>query len=95
MDTERMKLSKDMFDAGVMYQKLKSQLDSKCKKRRKSKQKTQYKAQEHNEELFIGRETTPITNEQNNSVVIWSVNDNIFPKVILLSINHVIISSYV
>lgn len=82
MDKARMKLTKDMFEAGVVYQKLKSQLDSKCKKRRKSKQNKQYKAPEHDEQLIVGQETVPITDEQNNSVVIWSANDNIFPKVI-------------
>lgn len=82
MDKDRMKLTKDKFEAGVMYQKLKSQLDSKCKKRRKSKQNKQHKAPEYGEELIVGQETTPITDEQNNSVVIWSVSDNIFPKVI-------------
>lgn len=82
MDRDRMKLSKDMFEAGVMYQKLKSQLDSKSKNRRKSKQNKQYKAPERDGERIIEQQTTQITDEQNNAVVIWSANDNIFPKVI-------------
>lgn len=79
MEKERMKLTKDMFEAGEMYQKLKYQLENKTKKRRKSSSK--HKSQKNDEIPKIKRENTPLIDEQNNSVLIWSVSDNIFPKV--------------
>lgn len=84
MDEERRKLTKDMFEAGDMYQGLKNQLEFKSKKKSKSpfKPNKQYKALQNDEESMIKRENTPILEPQNNSVIIWSISDNIFPKVI-------------
>lgn len=84
MEKERMKLTKDMFEAGDMYKRLKSQEKLQSKKRRKSslKENKQHKVLQNEEESMIKRENTSIIDEQNNSVIIWSVNDNIFPKVI-------------
>jgi len=79
MEKERMKLTKDMFEAGEMYQKLKYQLEYKTKKRRKSSSK--HKQPKNDEVPKIKSENTPVMDEQNNSVIIWSVSDNIFPKV--------------
>lgn len=79
MERERKKLSKDMFEAGDMYKTLKIQENLKTRKRRKSSIK--YKALQNEEESIIKRENTSILNEQNNSVIIWSINDNILPKV--------------
>lgn len=86
MDEERRKLTKDMFEAGDMYQELKNQLEFKSKKKLKSpfKPNKQYKALQNEEESMIKRENTPILEPQNNSVIIWSISDNIFPKVINL-----------
>jgi len=80
MVKERKKLTKDMFEAGEMYQKLKYQLEYKTKKRRKSSSK--HKSLKNDEVPKIKSENIPIMDEQNNSVIIWSVSDNIFPKVI-------------
>jgi len=74
-----MKLTKDMFEAGDIHKRLKIQEDLKSKKRRKSSMK--YKILHNEEESIIKRENTSLINEQNNSVIIWSINDNILPKV--------------
>lgn len=79
MEKEKMKLTKDMIEAGDMYQKLKFKLDFKSKKRRKSSLK--HKTLKNDDLLKTRRENTQITDDQNNSVIIWSVSDNIFPKV--------------
>lgn len=78
-----MKLTKDMFEAGDMYQRLKSQQDMKSKKRKKSllNQNRQYKMIPNDEESILKQENMSLVDEQNNSVVIWSIDDNIFPKV--------------
>lgn len=83
MTKERLKLTKDMFEAGDKYRRLKRQQDSKFKNKSKtlSKQDKQYKTLQNDEEFKIKQENTPLINEQNNSVVIWSISDNIFPKV--------------
>eukprot|EP00102_Acyrthosiphon_pisum_P020917 XP_016658127.1 PREDICTED: uncharacterized protein LOC100571197 [Acyrthosiphon pisum] len=87
MEKERMKLTKDMFEAGDMYQKLKYQLENKTKKRRKSSSK--HKLLKNDEVPKIKRENTTVMDEQNNSVFIWSVSDNIYPKLRLESAEEV------
>lgn len=79
MEKERMKLTKDMFEAGDMYQKLKYQLEYKTKKRRRSSSK--HKSLKNDEVPKIKRESSTVMDDQNNSVIIWSVSDNIYPKV--------------
>lgn len=93
MEKERMKLTKDMFEAGDIHKRLKIQEDLKSKKRRKSS--TKYKVLQNEEESIIKRENTSITNEQNNSVIIWSINDNILPKVFnIIFVLSIFISTY-
>lgn len=75
MEAERMKLTKDMFEAGYMYQKLNDQ----SKKRKKSLSR-QNQLIQNCEDSMIKRENAPPIDEQ-NSVIIWSINDNMFPKV--------------
>lgn len=86
MEEETMKLTKDMFEAGDNFRRLKNQQYSKIKNKNKtpSKQNTQYKILQNDEESKIKRENMPLLDEQNNSVIIWSIEDNIFPKVITL-----------
>lgn len=85
-----MKLTKDMFEAGNMYSRL--QLESKSKNKRKSLSKQN---KQHRKSIQIyeesKREHPLILDEQNNSVVVWSISDNIFPKV-FRSINNYIIT---
>lgn len=73
MKTERMKLTKDMFEAGYKYQKLKNQ-----SKKRKKSSLGQNKVIQNCEDLLIKRENTVY---EQNAVIIWSINDNMFPKV--------------
>jgi len=80
MDGERMKLTKDMFEAGDVYQRSKSRHVLKTEKRKKLSSK-QHKVLQNDEELMTKRENTPMVDEQNNAVIIWSISDNIFPKV--------------
>ncbi|XP_060848211.1 dynein axonemal intermediate chain 3-like isoform X2 [Rhopalosiphum padi] len=87
MEKERIKLTKDMFEAGDMSQKLKYQLEFKSKKRRKSLSK--HKSMINDEVPKNKSENIPIMDDQNNSVFIWSVNDNIFPKLRLESAEEV------
>jgi len=92
MEKERIKLTKDMFEAGDMSQKLKYQLEFKSKKRRKSLSK--HKSMINDEVPKNKNVNIPIMDDQNNSVFIWSVNDNIFPKVFTieyLAINCIIL----
>ena len=70
-----MKLTKDMFEAGDMYKK------SKLKQKTKSKLKKQYALIQNDQESMIKRESTPLIDEQNNAVIIWSISDNVFPLV--------------
>lgn len=81
MEKERMKLTKDMFEANDKFRQLKSQQYSKFKNKNKAPS-TQYKILQNDVESKIKRENTPLLNEQNNSVVIWSIDNNIFPKVL-------------
>lgn len=81
-----MQLVKDMFEAGEGYSKSKIDIENKSQKKRKlsSKQKKQHKASRNYEEPVAKRENTSIIDEQNNnSVIIWSIDDNIFPKVLI------------
>ncbi|XP_025202203.1 uncharacterized protein LOC112599497 [Melanaphis sacchari] len=86
MEKERMKLTKDMFEAGDMCQKLKYQLEFKNKNRRKSSSKHKTNI---NYEVSKNKREKTIMDDQNNSVFIWSVSDNIFPKLILESAEEV------
>jgi len=82
MEKERMKLTKDMFEAGDTYQRLRSQLESKKRRKSSTKQNKQHKAYQNEKEPIVKQENMPIIDEQNNSVIIWSISDNIFPKVV-------------
>lgn len=79
MAKERMKFTKDLFEAGDVFKRIKSQSKMKCE--HKSASNKQYKVLENDEDSIIKRENTQIVDEQNNSVIIWSINDHIFPKV--------------
>lgn len=85
LNEDKMKLTKDMFEAGDMRQRSRSRSEQglKFKKRRKSSLKPdeQYKIIQNEEESNIKRENMSILDDQNNSVIIWSISDNIFPKV--------------
>lgn len=81
MVKERMKLTKDMFEAGDMCQQLKSQLESKKRRKSSTKQNKQHKTFQNRKKPAINIENMPFIEEQNNSVIIWSVSDNIHPKV--------------
>lgn len=82
MEKERTKLAKDLFEAGDMHAKLKSQRKFKAKKSQNSAsmQNKEFVLQQNNEESMIKRENT-IINEHGNSVIIWSAGDHIFPMV--------------
>lgn len=82
MEKERMKLTKDMFEAGDTCQKLKYQLEFKSRKRRKSSSK--HKSLTNDEVPKNKLENIPIIDDHNNSVFIWSISDNIFPKVFII-----------
>uniref|UniRef100_A0A2S2R2B2 WD repeat-containing protein 63 n=1 Tax=Sipha flava TaxID=143950 RepID=A0A2S2R2B2_9HEMI len=83
METERIKLTKDMFEAGYKHQKLKNQ-----SKKRKKSSLGQNKVIRNCEDPLMKRENVPPVYEQ-NSVIIWSINDNMFPKLILESSEEV------
>ncbi|CAH1731486.1 unnamed protein product [Aphis gossypii] len=87
MEKERMKLTKDMFEAGDTCQKLKYQLEFKSRKRRKSSSK--HKSLTNDEVPKNKLENIPIIDDHNNSVFIWSISDNIFPKLRLESAEEV------
>lgn len=95
MDKERTKLSKDLFEAGDMHAKLKSQRKFKTKKSHStSMQNKQYTIQQNNEESVIKRENT-IINEHGNSVIIWSAGDHIFPMVLLFFHTKLVLTYFV
>lgn len=84
MDKEIMELTRDMFKSGDMYRQLKRQPESKYKKKKKSllkQNKQQCRALQNYEEPKREHDA-PTMDEQNNSVIIWSISDNIFPKVL-------------
>lgn len=87
MDKERMKLTKDLFEAGDVYQRLKMHQELKSKKITKSLKKQDKKYEMlylHNDEnVLIRQKDHPIYDQQNNAVLIWSTSDHIFPKVFL------------
>jgi len=70
-----MKLTKEMFEAGDICKK------SKCNKKNKTKLIKQYALLQNDQESMIKRESTPLIDEQNNAVIVWSISDNVFPKV--------------
>lgn len=81
MTKERIKLTKDLFEAGDVFKIIKSR--SKVKKNKKKfKLKKQYKILENESDFKIKRENTQIAYEQSNAVIIWSVINKFFPKVI-------------
>lgn len=86
MEQERMKLTKDLFEAGDVYQKFKSHQKLKPKKRKKStlKQNKQDKVIHDSENVIFKQIDMPTVTEQNNCVIIWSIGSNIFPKVSIL-----------
>jgi len=73
-----MKLAKDMFEAGDKYK------ISKSKQKTKRKLNKQYALIQNDQESMIKRESTPLIDEQNNSVIVWSISDNVFPQVFSL-----------
>lgn len=73
-----MKLAKDMFKAGDIYK------ISKTKKKIKSKLNKQYALIQNDQESMIKRESTPLVDDQNNVVIVWSISDNVFPQVFSL-----------
>lgn len=81
METERMKLTKDMFEAGYKYQKLKDQ----SKKKKKSLSRRNKLIQNCDDSMIRQENAPPIVKQ--NSVIIWSINDNMFPKVRTLNFN--------
>lgn len=76
-----MKLTKDMFEAGDIYRKLKHKLGMKKKRKSLSKPDKQYNIFQNNDEPMIKQQNTPLIEKQKNSVIVWSISDNIFPKV--------------
>ncbi|XP_050527751.1 uncharacterized protein LOC126897863 isoform X2 [Daktulosphaira vitifoliae] len=85
IDEENFKLASDMLKAGDLYRKYKKQQNSTTKRKRKkspARQKGDYKLILNDDELKDNREENPLAKEQNNPVVIWSIADNIFPKVL-------------
>lgn len=73
-----MKLAKDMFEAGDMYKR------SKYKQKTKSTLNKKYALIQNDQESMIKRESTPLIDEQNNAVIVWSISDNVFPQVFTL-----------
>lgn len=71
-----MKLTKEMFEAGDICKQFK------CNKKTKTKLIKQYALLQNDQESMIKRESTPLIDEQNNAVIVWSISDNVFPKVI-------------
>lgn len=78
-----MKLAKDMFKAGDIYK------ISKTKQKIKSKLNKQYALIQNDQESMIKRESTPLVDDQNNVVIVWSISDNVFPQV--FSINSILV----
>ncbi|CAI6355721.1 unnamed protein product [Macrosiphum euphorbiae] len=76
---DKMKLAKDMFEAGDKYK------ISKSKQKTKRKLNKQYALIQNDQESMIKRESTPLIDEQNNSVIVWSISDNVFPQLRLES----------
>lgn len=70
-----MKLTKEMFEAEDICKK------SKYNKKDKTKLIKQYALLQNDQESMIKRESTPLIDEQNNAVIVWSISDNVFPKV--------------
>lgn len=86
MNQKKMKLVEDMFEAADVCKRRvnKNQTGSKIKIKAKitTKQKNEYKAFQNEDEAMIKRESMPMVEDNNNLVVIWSINDNIFPQVL-------------
>ncbi|CAH1731756.1 unnamed protein product [Aphis gossypii] len=70
----KMKLTKEMFEAGDICKQFK------CNKKTKTKLIKQYALLQNDQESMIKRESTPLIDEQNNAVIVWSISDNVFPK---------------
>lgn len=73
-----------MFEAGDKCKK------SKFNKKNKTKLNKEYALLQNDQESMIKRESTPLIEEQNNAVIIWSISDNVFPKVLYFSIDRLI-----
>lgn len=87
MKINKLKLTKDMFEAGDMYKKFKYKQKNNHNQKIKHKLNAKYAVIQNDEESKIKRESTPLIDEQNNAVIIWSISDNVFPKVCLLYFN--------
>lgn len=89
MEKERMKLTKDMFEAGDIYRKLKHKQRMKNKRKSLSKPDKQYNIFQNNDEPMTKPQNTPSIEKQKNSVIVWSISDNICPKVFNLIMVYV------
>lgn len=81
MSKERLKLTKDLFEAGYVIKTIKSQSKVKKSNKKKPKLKKQYKVLENENDSIIKRENTQMAYEQSNAVIIWSAINKFFPKV--------------